>query len=714
MLGSISPRLQGALSMSSPLRSLFFTAVVVVGVAIGGCTTLLGDYTVSDTSTDGSTADVGTSDVTLPADGGQDTGATDDGATADVNDASDAPGCGANELFCNAMCVAQDAKNCGTCGHDCTRLPHVSGAGVTCNGGRCVVPATACAPGFAHCTSNPDDGCEADLSGGAHCGSCSTVCSGSTPVCSAIGGDAGAGFACSSGCPASTPTLCGASCVDLTSNAQHCANCANSCPTVTNGQPACANSTCGFTCNNGYHACNGGCFADSDVAHCGAACSTCSTPVNGSPTCAGGACTFSCNANYSPCGNTCQNLATDPNNCGLCGKVCALANATATCGTGLCAVSACNAGYGNCNNASGDGCEVNVSVDRNNCGTCGFVCGASFNCTSGSCTCGGALPNLCAGACVNYQTDANNCGSCGHSCTGTSCSAGLCVPVVLAQSPNVAQPAGIANDGGYVFWTNYANPGSVMRVTGTGGGLLTLTSGQVFPQYIVAHGGTVYFLNENAGAGGILKSMTNTGGGLSALASAGSGFPSGLAFDQVSGNRLFWGNDVSGTTNRFRFDLPSTNTLIHTGSQMSGLAADNLGDYWTEPSNSRVVGQPNGQGASVFAGNLVNPAGIVANSGSIYYAERGSGANGAIWKEPSAGGTQTKLASNLTSPVYIDTDGVSVYWSDQNDGAIYRVPVGGGTVVTIAKGAGIGQLTVDATYVYYTNTTNAQILRAPK
>jgi hypothetical protein len=691
--------------MRSPLRSLFVTVVLGAGIALGGCTSLLGDFTVSDsTAVDGSTPDGGTQSVDAASDEAAASPLEGGNCPAGYDDCDHDPQNG-----CEAKLDSPTA--CGACGHDCTQLPHVSGAGITCNAGACTIPASACAAGFAHCSSQPDDGCEADLSQPAHCGSCSTTCTATKPVCA---GAPGTGFACSSGCPSNTPTVCSGSCVDLTSNAQHCHDCTNACPSVTNGQPACNASACGFTCNSGYHSCNGGCFADSDVAHCGAACSTCSAPANGSPTCAGGACTFSCNANYSPCGNTCQNLATDPNNCGLCGKVCALANATATCGTGLCAVSACNAGFGNCDNVASNGCESNISIDKNNCGSCGVVCGSTFACTAGSCTCGGALPNLCTGACVNYQTDANNCGSCGHNCSGTSCSAGLCVPVVLAQSPNVAQPAGIANDGGYVFWTNYTNPGSVMRVTGSGGGLLTLASGQVFPQYIVVHSGIVYFVNENAGAGGILKNMTNTGGGLSTLASTPAGFPNGLAFDQASGNRLFWGNDSGGTTQRFRFDLPSTNTLIHTGSPMSGLAADNLGDYWTEPANNRVIGQPNGQAASVFASGLNGPSGIVADAGNIYYAERGTGANGSIWKEPSAGGTQTKLASNLTSPVYIDTDGVNVYWTDQNDGAIYRVPVGGGAVITIAKGAGIGQLTVDATYVYYTNTTNAQILRAPK
>jgi hypothetical protein len=46
----------------------------------------------------------------------------------------------------------------------------------------------------------------------------------------------------------------------------------------------------------------------------------------------------------------------------------------------------CNAGYADCNgNKQSDGCEINVTNDHNNCGTCGHVCSVSQSCISSVC-----------------------------------------------------------------------------------------------------------------------------------------------------------------------------------------------------------------------------------------------------------------------------------------------------------------------------------------
>lgn len=67
-------------------------------------------------------------------------------------------------------------------------------------------------------------------------------------------------------CDSSTVLVCSGQCVDPTDPA-NCGSCTNACPTPStgNGHATCtAPSTCGITCDSGYHLCNGACMADSD------------------------------------------------------------------------------------------------------------------------------------------------------------------------------------------------------------------------------------------------------------------------------------------------------------------------------------------------------------------------------------------------------------------------------------------------------------------
>ena len=45
----------------------------------------------------------------------------------------------------------------------------------------------------------------------------------------------------------------------------------------------------------------------------------------------------------------------------------------------------CPAGYADCNSDDGDGCEVNLNTDNDNCGGCGYACATGYICESGVC-----------------------------------------------------------------------------------------------------------------------------------------------------------------------------------------------------------------------------------------------------------------------------------------------------------------------------------------
>ena len=143
------------------------------------------------------------------------------------------------------------------------------------------------------------------------------------------------------------------------------------------------------------------------------------------------------------CGDgICKALATDVNNCGTCGTICLTPNATAGCTAGACVIASCNSGFADCDRNPGNGCEINLQIDQNNCGGCNVVCPVRPNstpgCFSGTCViaaCNAGFAdcnsNPSDGCETRIASDLNNCGACGKHCVtpnGTpACTSGLCV-----------------------------------------------------------------------------------------------------------------------------------------------------------------------------------------------------------------------------------------------------------------------------------------------
>jgi hypothetical protein len=417
----------------------------------------------------GATSSAGGSPTFPFPDAGVDAG---DGSTGGT-DSGPPPMCAAGTIDCGATgCITNDVHNCGTCGHDCTRLPNVTGT-VTCGtDGTCTYDATSCAPGYGICSTTPDDGCVA-INTQAQCGACGKACTGTTPVCASTA-TAGGGmtFACASGCTAGQ-SLCDGACVDAKTDPQHCGTCTNACPTDPAGKATCtAGTTCGITCNAGTHLCGGACVSNTDPKNCGTKCGTnCAAPTSGggSATCSGDVCALSCPSGETSCGGACLDVnGTDVNNCGGCGTKCTggktcqagmcgcpagthdctgtcasntsvnscgaacaacapLANATVACTAAACAVGACSANFGDCDLKASTGCETNLLTSATNCKTCGHAC-TGGTCSNGACVCAAPTTN-CSDTCINLNTDASHCGTCTLACAaGSTCQSGLCCP----------------------------------------------------------------------------------------------------------------------------------------------------------------------------------------------------------------------------------------------------------------------------------------------
>ncbi len=330
--------------------------------------------------------------------------------------------------------------DCGSCGTICD----VPGASETCATGTCV--ASSCDFGFADCDGDPVNGCERPTTTLTDCGSCGTACdlsnaseSCSTGECRLVACAAGYENCDSNpanGCETNTRTLA------------NCGGCSLVCD-LANASESCATGACALgTCNMGYGNCDGmtdnGCETSlTTLTHCGG-CGVACDLARATESCATGTCSITaCDAGYGNCDGTtsngCETPLTTLTDCGACGSSCNLANATESCATGTCAITMCSPLFANCDGTASNGCErpTNTLTD---CGGCGTVCDlahASESCSTGTCSLGTCDPGWgnCDGAgangCERPLTTLTDCGSCGVACNlanaSESCATGSCL-----------------------------------------------------------------------------------------------------------------------------------------------------------------------------------------------------------------------------------------------------------------------------------------------
>ena len=143
-----------------------------------------------------------------------------------------------------------------------------------------------------------------------------------------------------------------------------------------------------------------------------------------------------CDPGFTSCSGTCVDLQSSRENCGRCGFPC---GADQVCVGGGCVLH-CAPPTANC----GDGCR-DLQNDPANCGLCNNRCGADQACVAGHCVLDcGAGTTECGGSCRDLTTDEAHCGACHHACApGEVCAGGTCA---VSCGPGLTDCGGTCRD----------------------------------------------------------------------------------------------------------------------------------------------------------------------------------------------------------------------------------------------------------------------------
>ena len=458
---------------------------------------------------------------------------------------------------------------------------------------------------------------------------------------------------------------------------------------------------CGF----GLTKCGDQCVETADdLDHCG----NCHTKCASDEACNLGKCVKSCDDDAAECSASCSaplvtcvpsagthycaDLDDDPANCGKCGLACTPAE---VCADGGCAPGCTMPQDTLCTPEGGaDGGApycADLYTSPTDCGQCGHSCGAG-KCQAMACYC--LVPDVtCEGVCTDTANDSRNCGGCGLECA-VACTAGECV-LPLASG---ASPEGIAVDSASVYVTLGGATGAVVKLPIGGGGVTTVASGRNEPRGIAVDTSNVYWADQ---AGGMVLAIPKAGGAIVTLALDQSS-PTGIALDTTS---VYFTNFDDGTVMSVPKDGSSGPSVVAMSqTQPSGIAVDDTYVYWVNDTTSGGVEElaktasPSTPPTELSVAD--DPVGVAVDAVNVYFTSENEGI---VYQVPIAGGTTITLAMSLNEPTAITTMGGYVYYTDYGDGTVQRVPSGGsGAVVLMASG--VSQpvaLALDATSLYF-------------
>ena len=268
---------------------------------------------------------------------------------------------------------------------------------------------------------------------------------------------------CACECPLGL-TDCSGTCTDLDQDSLNCKECGFQCVGDNVKVASCIAGSCqAVQCHAGWADGDGqffnGCECPVSAETCDGMDNDCNQQVDeGANLCGGtGECQGQCVSGQCQCPEGCAAcdavckpmvfFQTSPENCGGCGKGCSLPGTLLHgCADGKCFPVQCAAGFENCDQLPGNGCEFTLMPEAcdgqdNDCDEqvdelpLQVPCPVGMTCQQGQCACPAGKTD-CGGFCVDVLTSKDHCGECNVPCAAdqfpgvlsASCVQGLCTP----------------------------------------------------------------------------------------------------------------------------------------------------------------------------------------------------------------------------------------------------------------------------------------------
>jgi hypothetical protein len=650
--------------------------------------------------------------------------------------------CAAGQTACSGACVDEqtDSANCGACAHACT-------GGQACQAGTCTCPT-----GTTLCSGT----CVDEQTENANCGACGNACAtGQTCVSGK----------CTTPMCTSPEVLCLGTCVNEQTDSNNCGACDNACA----GGQTCVSGTCtsSTSCLPAMVSCGGStinsctsqqyCGASGDCMGANAGMNCTGNPAMGAQCIAGmcqcpagqqdisGYCT-SCNSPSIVCGNSCIDPTQDPDFCGASGN-CQGANVGTNCTATFGFRETCVSGQCVCASpyvVCGGQC-IDPTSTSTNCGASGNCQGANagtsclpgYSCASSVCTCA-APDTICPStgnpmSCNYLQSDPQNCGACGHSCLGGTCSAGVCQPGLLQ---NMVLAEDVAVDANSVYFSvlgNGANVYSCGGLTSCASPTLVVSNSAQPPilsaslAQVSSSGGWLYYVGKQYNSNGtaVLEAKeTTTGPGTAYV--TGLQYGGILATDATNAyySAAFAGSPGTSILEWSPLSPPSMPTpspaISGLGGQLVDISVDPSQVYVLDATNSKVVAcalaHNCGATPTTIASGLTLPSSVSSNGASVFIAD-----SKGIHKCPTTGCT-TNPPPSITnySGTQVLADANNVYFN--NSGTIYSCSASAATCTTpttvvtptMLGGGSVSQMAQLGTTALYLVASNGSLYVMPK